>query len=111
MARYEHQRSRRCRVSLQAKYRTRGTRHHEGIVYNLGEEGIFLCSEDCFGVGTHLEVSIWIPAVHKAVAAEGRVVWTNAVESETLPAGMGIHFTRVDKEGRARLQEQLDALL
>ncbi|MDF1554290.1 MAG: PilZ domain-containing protein [Deferrisomatales bacterium] len=111
MARSEHHRSRRCRVSLQAKYRTRGTRHHEGIVYNLGEEGIFLCTDTALGAGTQLEVTIRIPGVSEAVHAEGRVVWTNAVETQTLPAGMGIHFTNIDEGGRNRLREQLDSLL
>ena len=111
MARYKHPRSQRCQVSLKAKYRARGARHHEGVVYNLGEEGIFLCTEKPLGAGTHLEITIWFPGVPKEVQAEGRVVWTNAVESETLPAGMGIHFTQFDEEGKTRLREQLDSLL
>ena len=93
MPRYKHLRSRRCQVSMQAKYRARGARHHAGVVYNLGEEGIFLCTEEPLGAGTHLEISIWISGVPEKVQAEELVVWTNAVESETLPAGMGIHFT------------------
>lgn len=108
---YEHQRSRRCRVSLQARYQARGARQHEGVVYNLGEEGIFLCTAEFFGAGTDLEIAIWLPGVPQEVAAHGRVVWTNAVESATLPAGMGIHFTQVDERGKARLREHLDSLL
>ncbi|HSH70123.1 MAG TPA: PilZ domain-containing protein [Deferrisomatales bacterium] len=111
MTRYERHRSRRCRVSLQAKYRTRGTRHHEGILYNLGEEGIFLCTDAALGAGTHLEITLRIPGVSEEVHAEGRVVWTNAVETQTLHAGMGIHFTNVDEGGRTRLREQLDSML
>ena len=103
MARHKHPRSQRCQVSLKAKYRAGGARHHEGVVYNLREEGILPCTKEPLGAGTHLEISIWIPGVPKEVQAEGRVVWTNAVESETLPAGMGIHFTQVDEEGKARV--------
>lgn len=111
MAPYEHQRSRRCRVSLQARHQTRGARQHEGVVYNLGDEGIFLCTAELFGAGTDLEIAIWLPGLPQEVSAQGRVVWTNAVESATLPSGMGIHFTQVDEWGKARLREHLDRLL
>ena len=65
MARYKHPRSQRCQVSLKAKYRARGARHHEGVVYNLGEEGIFLCTEKPLGAGTDFRITGCIKPIYR----------------------------------------------
>ncbi len=79
-------------------------------VYDIGPGGVFVPTPAPLPPGTELELSLHLPGERRIIRAEGRVVWTNLVDSPSLPAGMGIRFLRIDPTDRIRLERRLRSL-
>ncbi len=99
----------RHRVSVRVEYAKEGDTRR-GSVYDLGEGGIFICSVAPLDLGAVLELSILTPGELGVVRGEGRVVWTNLVQTPSIPAGMGVRFTDIDPAALRRLSRHLKAL-
>jgi len=110
MTQDERRESQRVPVVGTAQLRCRHVRH-EVKVYNLGLGGVFVCTGPPLPAGALVQVSISLPGAPEPIDAEGRVVWSNAVDTPDLPAGMGIHFTDIAPEDRDRLNRSLAALV
>ncbi len=79
-------------------------------VYDIGPGGVFVPTPAPLPPGTELELSLHLPGERRIIRAEGRVVWTNLVDTPSLPAGMGVRFLRIDPADRVRLERRLRAL-
>ena len=99
----------RQRVTISAHYRANGEQRCASL-FDLGNDGVFLCTHEPLEPGSRLDLTIHTPGDRGFVYADGLVVWTNLVHSDTVPAGMGVRFLSVDPEARERLQAQLDSL-
>jgi Tfp pilus assembly protein PilZ len=99
----------RQRVSIRAGYRAGGQQRY-GDLYDLGADGVFICTREPLELGARLDLMIHTPGDQGFVYADGLVVWTNLVHCDTVPAGMGVRFVAVDPQARDRLLEQLESL-
>lgn len=109
MAHEERRRTPRIRVSVRAAYQDEGE-SKRGNVYDLGLGGVFICTSEPLDPGSHLCLTLETPGEEVPVEADGPVVWTNLVETEAVPAGMGIRFLRVDPMAQERLARRLEPL-
>ena len=99
----------RQRVSNRAQYRAFGQMCSANL-FDLGTDGVFICTREPLEPGSRLDLTIHTAGDQGRVCADGLVVWTNLVHTESVPAGMGIRFLSVDPEERERLQTQLESL-
>jgi uncharacterized protein (TIGR02266 family) len=99
----------RYRVSVRVEYESDGESRRANV-YDLGTDGVFICTSEPLAPGSKLDLTIHTPGDQGFVYADGHVVWVNLVETETVPAGMGVRFVRIDPEARERLERQLESL-
>ena len=99
----------RHRVSISARYRADGEQRCANL-FDLGNDGVFICTHEPLEPGSLLDLTIHTPGERGFVSADGLVVWTNLVHTDTVPAGMGVRFLSVDPEASERLRAQLDSL-
>ena len=97
----------RRRVNISALYRADG-QQCSAHLFDLGSDGVFLCTRQPLKPGSRLDLTIHIPGDRGFMHADGMVMWTNLVHSEAVPAGMGIRFLSVDPAARERLFAQLE---
>lgn len=79
---------------------------------SLSEDGIFVRAAKPCSVGTELELTIPLPG-DKAVAAKGKVIYTKGLygERHNISPGMGIEFTDISSDDRARISSCIKRLL
>ena len=101
--------ARRYRVSVRVEFAAAdGSRRAN--VYNLGKDGIFICTAEPLALGAQMSITVHLPGEGDLVCADGQVVWTNLVETPSLPAGMGVRFTKIDPIAWLRLSRRLESL-
>ncbi len=83
----------RAAVSFSASLRWRD-RVLDGIVENLGAEGLFVLVEDPPEVGTEGEIEWELPADFAPVSVRARVMWRRP-SGRRQPAGMGLRFQQI----------------
>ncbi len=96
----------RCRLPVRVECRP----GEAAAVYDIGPGGVFVATPAPLPPGTEIELSLHLPGERCIIRAEGRVVWTNLVDTPSLPSGMGIRFLRIDPADRVRLERRLRAL-
>lgn len=80
---------------------------YAGFAKNLSEGGIFVATHIVHPVGTKFNLSLHLDdGDPKPVRGVGEVRWIRALDGD-LPAGLGIQFTEVDDEARARIDKFL----
>ena len=104
----DRRKGRRYRISIRVDYGNEAEKRR-GTVYNIGAGGIFIRTLNPLEPGSGLEMTIYI-AGGGFVFADGQVTWTNLVEADALPAGMGVRFVRIDPVDRLRLEGHLESL-
>ena len=96
----------RFRTFISAEYRGNGG-HRRGSVFNMGSDGLFIRTAEPLSPGSFLSVAVKLPDSGDPVRLEGQIVWVNLVDTEEMPAGMGIRLVRVQSSDRSRLQHFL----
>lgn len=105
----DRRRAPRYRVAVRVEYALEGERRRANV-YDLGAGGVFIRTATPLKPGTSLDLTLLVPGKSEFVCADGQVVWTNLVETDSIPVGMGVHFVRIDPTARHMLLEQLEAL-
>lgn len=87
----------------------------DNYLHNLGLGGLFVKTETPLSRGEKILLKIFLPDNEKMLEVRGEVVWTRGQEEVTtegtLPAGMGIRFLELSKEGRKRIIDTLSRAL
>ena len=103
----------RSRLAAKVRYLTPDHKHFDSVTCEIGGGGIFIESRQPPQVGTTLKLEIVLPDDHqtKPIIAQGKVAWIRPGEEHYvfLP-GMGVQFTEIAEEGRARLLNMIKAL-
>lgn len=97
----------RYRVSVCAEATSEGD-NRRATVYVSGAD-IFIPTSEPLELGSEVYLTIHTPG-EGFICADGQVVWTNLVQTETIPAGMGVQLTHIAPEDRVRLESVLEAL-
>lgn len=70
---------------------------------DLGLGGMFLRSELLLEVGDELDLAIWLPGYEAPLLAMGRVAWVARLVDLKGQPGMGVSFTKMDRDTQAVL--------
>lgn len=85
-----------------------------GFTENLSSGGSFVNTDHEFEIGTEVRLVLSFPGLLKPITVTGVVRWTRGgappAEGETDERGVGIEFTELPAEERARFEELLDRI-
>lgn len=97
---------------MNVRYRTPDGQWFESRPSGVGDEGLFIESNDPLPVGTRLIMEFaFSDCPSEWLGAKGTVAWVcpNA-DQYRFPPGMGVRFTELSEEGRARLVDLVKSL-
>jgi uncharacterized protein (TIGR02266 family) len=103
----------RSRLAAKVRYLTPDHKHFDGVTCEIGGGGIFIETRHPPQVGTALELEIVLPDDHQTepIIAQGKVAWIRPGEEHYIFfPGMGVQFTEIAEQGRARLLNMVKAL-
>ncbi len=97
---------------LNVRYRTPDGHWFESRPSGGGDEGIFIESNDPLPVGTKLMMEVALPDYPSEwLGAKGTVAWVcPKADQYRFSPGMGVRFTEISEEGRARLVDMVKSL-
>jgi type IV pilus assembly protein PilZ len=95
----------RSRLAAKVRYRTQDHKHFDSVTCEIGGGGVFIETHLPPQVGTPLTLEVLLPDDPTApINAQGKVAWIRSGEEHyVFFPGMGIQFTEISEEGRARL--------
>jgi uncharacterized protein (TIGR02266 family) len=87
-------------------------KHFDSVTCEIGGGGVFIETHLPPQVGTALTLELVLPDDPTApINAQGKVTWIRPGEEHyVFFAGMGVQFTEISEEGRARLLTMVKAL-
>ena len=97
----------RVATNIEIKFRETGSLVRSYML-NVTNGGIFLKTEKPLNIDAEVTMHIQLPDDHETMTIEGRVVWANT-KSKAFPAGMGIQFTQIMPEHKAKIKAFVDA--
>jgi uncharacterized protein (TIGR02266 family) len=102
----------RGRLAAKVRYSTPDDKHFESITCEIGGGGVFIETQVPPELGTTLALELILPEDStKPINAQGTVAWVRPKDEHyVFFAGMGIQFTEISEEGRARLLTLVKAL-
>ena len=102
----------RSRLAAKVRYSTPDNKHFESITCEVGGGGLFIETQLPPEVGSTLELELILPEDSgKPIKAQGKVAWIRPKDEHyVFFAGMGIQFTEISEEGRARVLTMVKAL-
>ena len=94
------------------RYTTPGSRNSSGVTCEIGGGGIFIETSNPPQIGTILTLELALPDdPAKPISAQGQVAWVRAEEQRhVLYPGMGVQFTEISDESRARIVKMVKSL-
>ena len=97
---------------VNVRYRTPDGQWFESRPSGVGEEGLFIESNDPLTVGTKLTIEFaFSDCPSEWLGARGTVAWVcPKADQYRFPPGMGIRFTEISEDGRARLMDLVKSL-
>lgn len=78
---------------------------------NMGEEGIYLETEQPFQAGTILTMAIPLPGLRSPLHLKGQIIYAMSKPTQSLPAGMGIKFIEMDQNTVTLLRHYMESYL
>jgi len=76
-------------------------------MFNLSLGGLFIETRDPLCIGERVQILLFLPDKEKDLEVTGEVIWVREEEELTsqgrLPAGMGLQFLNLSKEGKERI--------
>ena len=97
----------RIATNIEIKFREKGS-FIRSYMLNVNNGGLFLKTEKPMHIDAEVTMHIQLPDDHETMTIEGRVVWANT-KSKAFPAGMGIQFTQIMPEHKAKIKAFVDA--
>ena len=97
---------------VNVRYRTPDGHWFESRPSGVGDEGLFIESTDPLTVGTRLTIELaFSDSPSEWLGAKGTVAWVcPKADQYRYPPGMGIRFTEISEDGRARLMDLVRSL-
>lgn len=97
---------------VNVRYRTPDGQRFESRPSGVGDEGLFIESNDPLTIGTKLTIEFaFSDCPSEWLGAKGTVAWVcPKADQYTFPPGMGVRFTEISEEGRARLVDLVKSL-
>lgn len=94
------------------RYTTPGSKHSAGVTCEIGGGGIFIETSSPPPIGTTLTLELALPDdPANPISAHGQVAWVRAEEQRhVLYPGMGVQFTEISGEHRARIVKMVKSL-
>ena len=102
MSSKEQRRFPRITASVEVRYEL-GSESFTGQTLNLCLGGLYINADRPLENGTHITVYFTLPGFDHSFSIRGTVVRKNSEETPEGPPGMGIEFTKVDKEDERKL--------
>jgi type IV pilus assembly protein PilZ len=102
----------RSRLAAKVRCLTPDRKHFDSVTCEIGGGGVFIETHLPPQVGTALALELVLPDDPTApINAQGKVTWIRPGEEHyTFFPGMGVQFTEISEEGRARLLTMVKAL-
>ncbi len=102
----------RSRLAAKVRYVTPDDKHFDSVTCEIGGGGVFIETHLPPQVGTPLMLEVLLPDDPTApINAQGKVAWIRPGEEHyVFFPGMGIQFTEISEEGRARLLTMVKTL-
>ncbi|MDZ4732639.1 MAG: PilZ domain-containing protein [Nitrospirota bacterium] len=102
----------RSRLAAKVRYLTRGETHFDSVTCEIGGGGVFIETHLPPQLGTALALELVLPDDPTApISAQGTVAWVRPREEHyVFYPGIGVQFTEISEEGRARLLTMVKAL-
>jgi len=97
---------------VNVRYRTPDGHWSESRPSGVGEDGFFIESNDPLTAGTKLTIELaFSDSPTEWLGAKGTVAWVcPKADQYRYPPGMGIRFTEISEDGRARLMDLVKSL-
>lgn len=94
------------------RYTTPGSKNSAGVTCEIGGGGIFIETSSPPQIGTILTLELALPDdPANPICAQGQVAWVRAEEQRhVLYPGMGVQFTEISDESRARIVKMVKSL-
>jgi uncharacterized protein (TIGR02266 family) len=102
----------RSRLAAKVRYLTPDHKHFDSVTCEIGGGGVFIETHLPSQLGTALALELLLPDDPTTpINAQGKVAWIRTGEEHyAFFPGMGIQFTEISEEGRARLLSMVKAL-
>ncbi len=102
----------RSRLAAKVRYVTPDDKHFDGITCEIGGGGVFIETHLPPQLGTVLALELLLPDDPiEPINAKGKVAWIRPGEEHyVFFPGMGVQFTEISEEGRARLLTMVKTL-
>ena len=102
----------RSRLAAKVRYVTPNHKRFDSVTCEIGGGGVFIETHQPPLVGTALALELVLPDDPTApINAQGKVTWIRPGEEHyVFFPGMGVQFTEISEEGRARLLTMVKAL-
>ncbi|HAK60998.1 MAG TPA: hypothetical protein DCO77_11545 [Nitrospiraceae bacterium] len=78
---------------------------------NMGEEGIYLETEQPLPAGTVLNISLPLPGLRLPLHLKGQVIYAMPDPTQSLAAGMGVKFIEMDQNTVTLLRHYMESYL
>ena len=94
------------------RYTMPGSKNSAGVTCEIGGGGIFIETSSPPQIGTMLTLELALPDdPANPISAQGQVAWVRAEEQRhVLYPGMGVQFTEISDESRARIVKMVKSL-
>jgi uncharacterized protein (TIGR02266 family) len=94
------------------RYTMPGSNNSAGVTCEIGGGGIFIETSSPHQIGTILTLELALPDdPANPITAQGQVAWVRAEEQRhVLYPGMGVQFTEISDESRARIVKMVKSL-
>jgi len=98
----------RFEVKIKVDYSTKDI-FVSNYVTNLSKGGVFIETKTPLPVQSEIRLTFILPEFNVKIEAKGKVVWTYDVKKGTskVVSGMGIKFTDLSPENKAKIEEYL----
>ena len=102
----------RSRLAAKVRYLTSDHKHLDSVTCEIGGGGVFIETHLPPQLGTSLALELLLPDdPTEPINAQGKVAWIRPREEHyVFFPGMGVQFTEISEEGRARLLTMVKAL-
>lgn len=102
----------RSQLAATLRYVTPDRKDSKGVTCEIGGGGIFIETTTLSEVGTVLTLELALPDdPSRPITAQGKVAWIRPREERhVFAAGMGVQFTEISEESRARIVNMVKSL-
>jgi DNA-binding response OmpR family regulator len=108
---YDHKRYNiRAKMYVNAVIRD-NVKSEEMETLNIGEGGLYVCTQEPRKVGTTLDIGLPLPSLEHPLELKGEVIYTTTDNRSSMPKGMGIKFLEMDKNTVTLLRHYMESYL